>query len=254
MSDTRARASRRAFWFGSFARNGLIGFRCTTGVAGAGVDGVEKAADTLPPTAKAGGSDAAFGGGDDSGIVDLDGGVSGAPNDAANSVDAGFAPFGGASFETTGECLGENGGVRRRAGASGSALRVVLVTPADGAAVAPRGGGAASDRGTGGGHAVPAAAAAGVLALANTGFGPAGVVPGAGVGDAVLCETWRSSPQLTTAPTGIRPPHTEQRARIDTLVIFAGSSLKTERHSGQETFIGNAGWVVSEVRHAAAPA
>src|ERR1700735_5624004 len=36
MSETSARASRFAFWFGSFARNGLIGFRS----AGAGVVGV----------------------------------------------------------------------------------------------------------------------------------------------------------------------------------------------------------------------
>src|ERR1700722_12341563 len=42
MSETSARASRFAFWFGSFARNGLIGFRsagagvvaATTGIAG----------------------------------------------------------------------------------------------------------------------------------------------------------------------------------------------------------------------------
>jgi len=51
-----------------------------------------------------------------------------------------------------------------------------------------------------------------------------------------------SSPHWTAAPTGMSPPQTEHRARIDTLVIFAGSSLNTERHSGQETFIDGAGW------------
>ena len=54
-----------------------------------------------------------------------------------------------------------------------------------------------------------------------------------------------SSPQLTAAPTGMSPPQTEQRARMETLVIFAGSSRKTVRHSGQETFIGNGGSVES---------
>src|SRR6186713_1863715 len=77
MSDTSARASRRAFWFGSFARNGLIGLRCTTAGAGAGVDGVENAADTFPVGVNPG-APAGFAGG--CGIVVRDGGVSGAPN------------------------------------------------------------------------------------------------------------------------------------------------------------------------------
>jgi hypothetical protein len=63
-----------------------------------------------------------------------------------------------------------------------------------------------------------------------------------------------SSPQFTDEPTGMRPPHTEQRARIETLVIFAGSRRKTERHSGQETFIGSAGLAVSGSRAVAGPA
>jgi hypothetical protein len=114
MSDTSARASRLAFGFGSFARNGLIGFRCTTGVAGAGVDGVENAADTLLPALTAGGNDVAFGVDGGAGIVVLDGGVRGAPNDAVTSDDVGFVIGGAASFAIAGVCLGENGGVRRR--------------------------------------------------------------------------------------------------------------------------------------------
>jgi hypothetical protein len=47
----------------------------------------------------------------------------------------------------------------------------------------------------------------------------------------------RSSPQRTLSPTAMIPPQTEQRARRLTLVILAGSSRKTERHSGHETFI-----------------
>lgn len=73
----------------------MIGFRCTTAGAGAGVDGVENAADTLPVAAKAGGGKAVFGAGGGSGIVVRDGGVSGAPNDAPNP-DGGFASGGSA--------------------------------------------------------------------------------------------------------------------------------------------------------------
>jgi hypothetical protein len=68
---------------------------------------------------------------------------------------------------------------------------------------------------------------------------PAGVGAATDTGAAVA----GSSPHVTAAPTGMRPPQIEHLARIDTLVIFAGSSRKTERHSGQETFIGTSGWV-----------
>jgi hypothetical protein len=83
MSDTSALARRRAFWFGSFARNGLIGLRCTTAGGGVGVDGVENAADTLPLAVNAGDGVAGFGGAG-SGIAPRDGGVSGAPKGALN--------------------------------------------------------------------------------------------------------------------------------------------------------------------------
>lgn len=108
-----------------------------------------------------------------------------------------------------------------------------------------------SVRGTGGGHVAPPGDA-GVAARASTGFTPAGVVPSAGAA-AVADETCTSSPQLTAAPTGIRPPQTEQRARIDTLVILAGSTRNTERHSGQETFIGSVRSAVSGSPAAAEP-
>jgi len=126
MSDTSARASRRAFWFGSFARNGLIGLRCTTAGGGVGVDGVEKAAATLPPAAKAGGVGEPFAGGDGgSGIAVRIGGVSGAPNDA-DLVTAGFdSALGGGpcSRGTDGTLRGENGGVRGRGGGAGGSAR-----------------------------------------------------------------------------------------------------------------------------------
>ena len=95
---------------------------------------------------------------------------------------------------------------------------------------------------------------AGVLALDGIGFAAVGVEPGAGEPVADDCEPWSSSPQFTAAPTGMSPPQTEQRARIDTLVILAGSSRNTERHSGQDTFIGSAGGVASAGRPEAAPA
>jgi hypothetical protein len=94
---------------------------------------------------------------------------------------------------------------------------------------------------------------AGVFVRERMGFTPFGVVPGAGAPEVDDGATCRSSPQFTAAPTGMSPPQTEQRARIDTLVILAGSSRKTERHSGQDTFIGIADWVASAGRPAAAP-
>jgi hypothetical protein len=170
-----------------------------------------------------------------------EGGVSGAPNVTASGAGAlsdeggGFPGAGsgtvcGASgFGVAGEWRGENGGVRGRAWLGGGAALRGVPMPA-------RGDDTRSVRGTGGGHA-PAAGDAGVVARARTGFTPTGVLPSAG---AAAEETCSSSPQLTAAPTGISPPQTEQRARIDTLVIFAGSTRNTERHSGQETFIGSA--------------
>lgn len=130
MSETSARASRRAFWLGSFARKGLIGLRCTTAGAGAGVDGVENAADTFPVGVKPG-APAGFAGG--CAIVAREGGVSGAPNAgppvaAAGGrasacwplllVGLGFSTDGAgdASFTTAGVNFGEKGGVRCRTG------------------------------------------------------------------------------------------------------------------------------------------
>jgi hypothetical protein len=142
--------------------------------------------------------------------------------------------------------FGEKGGVRWRGGDG-------WLGGGAGTAAAGRGagGGAGSGRGTGGGHVVVAVEDAGVR-RDRIGLTPAGVPRSAAAGTGAA-EPWRSSPQLTAAPTGMRPPHTEQRALIETLVIFAGSSRKTERHSGQDTFIGSAGWVESGIRVAAGP-
>jgi len=215
------------------------------------VDGVENAAAT--PAAKAGGVGEPFAGGDGgSGITVRDGGVSGAPNEA-DIVTAGLDSTLGAgacSLGTAGTLRGENGGVRGRGGGAGASARF-------GAGGAVLGGtawalGGASARGTGGGQDAAAPEGAGVPVLASIGFTPDGVFPIAGADDVAAAEPWRSSPQFTAAPTGMSPPHTEQRARMATLVIFAGSSLKTDRHSGQETFIGISGLVASAVRPAVA--
>ena len=217
------------------------------------MDGVENAAATLPPAAKAGGVGEPFAGGDGgSGIAVRDGGVSGAPNDAG-IVTAGLDSTlgdGACSLGTAGTLRGENGGVRGRGGGVGASARFGAGGAVLGGAAWTRGG--ASARGTGGGHDAAAPEGAGVPALASTGFTPDGVLPMAGADDVAAGETWRSSPQLTAAPTGMSPPHTEQRARMATLVIFAGSSLKTDRHSGQETFIGISGLVASAGRPAVA--
>lgn len=91
-----------------------------------------------------------------------------------------------------------------------------------------------------------------VSVLARTGRTPAGVDPanaGAPAPTGAACRRGdasaensplASSAHCTAAPTAISPPHTEQRARIETLVILAGSTRKTDRHSGQEMFIGSA--------------
>ena len=108
----------------------------------------------------------------------------------------------------------------------------------------------ACDRGTGGGQAAPGCI--GVFGREPIDF-TSGDLPAvtllAGAGT-----VGNSSPQLTAAPTGMSPPQTEQRARMDTLVIFAGSSRKTVRHSGHETFIGSGGSVESAGLFAAARA
>ena len=52
-----------------------------------------------------------------------------------------------------------------------------------------------------------------------------------------LVDVGKSSAQRTLAPTGMSPPQMEHRARRCAPVTFAGSTRKTEWHSGQETFM-----------------
>jgi hypothetical protein len=81
----------------------------------------------------------------------------------------------------------------------------------------------AASASAGGGESLSAARAAG-----------AGVVRVAG-GDTSV--SGKSSPQLTLAETGITPPQTEQRALTAAPTTLAGSTRKTDRHSGHDTFI-----------------
>ena len=150
--------------------------------------------------------------------------------------------------------------MRTRGGAAGSAERgggAGSVARGVGAAATGVGAGGGADGarlsalGIGGGHA-GLDVAAGVLVFERSGFTPDGVAARLGTRGAIV--GWRSSPQLTAAPTAMSPPHTEQRARIETLVILAGSSRKTDRHSGQDTFIGSASLAVSGSRAVVGPA
>jgi len=58
-----------------------------------------------------------------------------------------------------------------------------------------------------------------------------GVAMGSGI-DAVKSFSIRP-----VEPIGITPPHTEQRARTPDTGTLAGSTRKTDPHSGQETFM-----------------
>ena len=141
-----------------------------------------------------------------------------------------------------GEMGAENGGVRFLAGASGAgpgcavgasgaagiaasagAVAATAGRGAEGAAGAPaRGKNAGTTASVGADAVTEGWASAG--ALPDNARTPAGGVP-------------RSSAHRTLAPTGIVAPHTEHRARKLRFVILAGSTRKTDRHSGQETFI-----------------
>ena len=203
------------------------------------------------------------------GMTEREGGVSGAPNAGANpgvgarvpeggvaSGDGEDTATGGATVPADGGdtaspvgaigcCREANGGVRCRPGSG--ALVSGARAPATNGCAAPDGEGGQDGAAT---EADPVADPA----LASTGFTPAGVDPMGAAGWRAPGAGDMSSPHCTAAPTGIRPPQTEQRARIDTLVILAGSSLKTDRHSGQETFIENAGLEESEARDGRHPA
>lgn len=179
-----------------------------TGGAGAEAEAVPEEADAAAAYGARG--EAGTDGG--AGIDVRGGGGSGAPNDGVTPPDDCDAPPPGAA---PGRSAPPEvpGGVPCGAGADrGGVVRdakggVRCVTPPDVGVEPP-----------------PADRAAGLCAAARAAVDCGGVAV-------------KSSTQRTLSPTGMMPPHTEQRARRAVLVIFAGSRRKTVWQSGQETFI-----------------
>lgn len=275
MSDTRARARRFAFWFGSLARNGLIGAlgagppaAPAGGAAGPGRAGAPPgttpaaAGADAPPAGwgapKAGRACGGTAGGADGGRAGCAGAAPGnpppaplagmaGPGRAAGAAGRGCAagaaggraappPDGdpiprcdGSSSEASGR-VGDGGGIGGRPG---------MVIGRCGCAFCPPGAG-----GRGGNAAGPLARPPGWAAAAwppcchAGGCGGAGCRGGPGMrpGGWTGCAAPAGCPPFA-APTEITPPHTEHRARTPAAGTFAGSTRKTDRHSGQLTFI-----------------
>ena len=87
-----------------------------------------------------------------------------------------------------------------------------------------------------GAHAGPAAGGSGACTRVAAGVGRSRFARTSTSG-ARDVELGNSSAHRTLAPTGIRPPQIEHRARRLAPVTLAGSTRKTEWHSGHETFM-----------------
>src|SRR6266849_5828561 len=201
MSEMSARASRRAFCFGSCTMNGL------TGRSGP----VLRLPGVLAPGA---GGDAAAGAGAEAG----GGGATGRGGGAGGAAATGALGGGGGAGAGAG---GAANGFAGRAGAAGRAGIAGRLGGAAGGAIAGRDGAAMGDaaRGAGGG-----------------GGGGAGARGGTGVGaDAAGRGTAAAAP----APSGLTAKtllQTLQRARRPPGGTFAGSTRYTVSHDGQVTF------------------
>lgn len=140
------------------------------------------------------------------------------------SVDAGAtgAPNGGVT------------GVRRLPGVNGG-IRPAPASPGDAAGdaggVTPGATGAGAETTGAGARRRGGGAMAGDGATAAGGRNPAR--PSARAGELF----GKSSAHRTLAPMGISPPQIEQRARRFAPVTLAGSTRKTDWHSGHETFM-----------------
>jgi len=219
-----ARARRRAFAFGSLARNGLIGARPGVtlalrtgvgtlvplngrgGIAGRGDDG-----PAAPEGDVAGPAEATRG--------EKITGRCGGPLDAAGGI-------AGALFAEPGRAGGVNtpaGGVSGRGMAGvGGRTGVGCLGASSGATV-------------GVGDAVTITAE--TLAIeAATSAGSASAAMTAGAACTGETGNPNSSSIEPAPPTVTTPPQTEQRARTPTRGTLSGSTRKTERHSGQDTF------------------
>ena len=113
-----------------------------------------------------------------------------------------------------------------RSGAGGDAGATGATT--GGACLGTAAGVGANVRNTAGVGCAAAVAVAGVMAACALDMG---VTMGSGT-DAV-----KSLSMPPVEPIGITPPHTEQRARTPETGTLAGSTRKTDPHSGQETFM-----------------
>ena len=267
MSDTSARASRFAFWLGSFARNGFIGAFDGVGVATSGRGPPD--AESAAAVGRSGGRGAGTGWLGASGAE----GRAGEPKGVSGTL-AGFA--GAAAVGCRGTSISGRLGGLAGAGAGGCTPAVAdagatLVVAAGGML---RGSTAeACGAGTGGGDAIDPAGGVGRRPGANGGTRAGVEVRGATLGGATaaldsaitgrspgvgfdagraptdvpvrvpavrLAASWgvaKSSVQLRAVVIGMIPPHTEQRARTPGPGTRAGSTRNTVWHSGHETFM-----------------
>src|SRR6266516_1675398 len=233
-SETRARASRRAFCFGSWTMNGFTGrsgpvMRCAgeappagaaggwaAGGAGGGVTGWRVAGPVSvgAPAAGVGGATGATAGG-------TAGRITGAAGGGDDGLAGGAAGRGGPAGGVTGRAAGAAVGGRGGAGAAAMGGGACRWGGADGTGGAGGVGGAGGARGAGG-----RADANGAGLVAAT-AGPAGR-GGAGAA-AAACGL-----------TGNTLLHTAQRARTPPGGTLAGSTRYTVSHDGQVTFISRA--------------
>ena len=240
-SEISARARRRAFAFGSLARNGLIG----------------RAALTEPPRAgRGGGAEGAAGarlivaggtGRGGGGNVDPDGIEAGRGGCGAGGIEAGR---GGCGTGGVIDCAG--GGPGGASGGSPPTGNVPDGRPPPNAEIPCVATGVGMEDARGGGDGAATAGGAGtpgVARVAGCAIGGVGALPkcsdepwgaagrGVALGMDVPAAGVGAAPSRDTV---ITPPHTAQRARTLAPGIRPGSTRKTERHSGHETFISGA--------------
>jgi len=159
-------------------------------------------------------------------------GRGGAGGATAGGAATGAAAGGAADGAAAG---GRAGGGTTGCGGAGGAATVGVADGAGGVAIA--GGGACTGAGGGGAGGSAALGAAGAGA---TGGGAGGVCTGCAGRAAMIGALPLVDANSSAAPEGgeivITPPQTEQRARTVVEGTRAGSTRKTERHSGQATF------------------
>ncbi len=213
MSDTRARANRFARRLGSRARNGLIGRRSPG--AGGVLDGEGETGAVAVGVAI--GEATGAGGVDGRGVIGAGGGGVYAGTEIGVCDGTNGRAACGVLERTTGGVglLATTGAGAEGVATEGHAVRGVGLS---GGNVAPRGGVAAR---TGGASWTGVAARTGVAGLT-------GVLTGA-----------RHALASSDMPTGITPPHEEQRARTPPCGTFAGSTRYVVEHCGQLTFINH---------------